>query len=756
MKFFYFFSKGSVVAQVIIASQRESGVEMGAYYNQMTKLLSDAAAQNTFGRFQIPATSIVTASKEYCIQETSNVQSSKGPYNWPMTKTGQNATVACPNGPAGSNATRACKGSYVNGASWGDVADSLCAFNNKISEELNQLSEVTVNDTNAESTATALEKLTKNATSFTADDTVFAATTFVKLISVNVTTDKIVNDILETASNLLQANENALATSQAQGKALSSIVQGIETLADKIPLPNTTGTPVVRVSSGVAIQALKIDKSSNTPLKFGMKNASFSLNNVVSNQAYDSNQVQVGLSLPETLALDIIGTDEPRISFIAYKGSQFFQTTKTDFRGKRNVDKTQNPNSMVISAHVKGSKRVNLSKSLTGTFKKISPSQADKCVFWDFAKNDGFGAWSSEGCRQNEVSSGRVICECDHMTNFAILFDVYAGRKTVEDETHEQILGIISFIGIGLSLGGLFLVLLTMAMFSRLRRNLPSKILIHLCLALMLTLICFVAGADRTEPVYVCRGFAVAIQYFLLASFCWMSVESVNLYLSFVVVMGSYITKFMLKAAVFAWGLPAVIVAVTASLRIQDYGNERYCVVSGWAAYGTMFAPICLIVILNIGVFIRVFYALQSSAKGKKISKDQKRTGISQLRIAATFSCILGLTWIFGIFAIADARIFFQYLFCIFNSLQGFIIFYLHVARQQEARKHWIFFLTGKGLNYHRATMSSSTARTMRTNKGETYRLRTPSADKNGTLTSTLGRSNEYSNNNFRPSQSEA
>ena len=78
---------------------------------------------------------------------------------------------------------------------------------------------------------------------------------------------------------------------------------------------------------------------------------------------------------------------------------------------------------------------------------------------------DGYGAWSSEGCHQKNVISGRVICECDHMTNFAILFDVYAGKKTVEDETHEQILGIISFIGIGLSLGGLFLVLLTLAMF---------------------------------------------------------------------------------------------------------------------------------------------------------------------------------------------------------------------------------------------------------------------------------------------------
>ena len=36
---------------------------MDAYYNQMTKLLSDAAAQNKFGRFQIPASSIVIASK---------------------------------------------------------------------------------------------------------------------------------------------------------------------------------------------------------------------------------------------------------------------------------------------------------------------------------------------------------------------------------------------------------------------------------------------------------------------------------------------------------------------------------------------------------------------------------------------------------------------------------------------------------------------------------------------------------------------
>ena len=90
--------------------------------------------------------------------------------------------------------------------------------------------------------------------------------------------------------------------------------------------------------------------------------------------------------------------------------------------------------------------------------------------------------------------------------------------------------------------------------YRRLRRTLPPKILIHLCFSLMLTLICFVAGADRTESLYVCRAFAISIHYFMLTTFLWMTVEAFNLYISFVVVMGSYISRFMLKAALYAWG----------------------------------------------------------------------------------------------------------------------------------------------------------------------------------------------------------
>ena len=46
-----------------------------------------------------------------------------------------------------------------------------------------------------------------------------------------------------------------------------------------------------------------------------------------------------------------------------------------------------------------------------------------QCVFWDIEMDDESGDWSTEGCRLTaDVSdSGMVECQCDHLTNFAIL-----------------------------------------------------------------------------------------------------------------------------------------------------------------------------------------------------------------------------------------------------------------------------------------------------------------------------------------------
>ncbi|XP_055958783.1 adhesion G protein-coupled receptor E5-like [Patella vulgata] len=59
--------------------------------------------------------------------------------------------------------------------------------------------------------------------------------------------------------------------------------------------------------------------------------------------------------------------------------------------------------------------------------------------------------------------------------------------------------------------------------------------------------------------------------------------------------------------------------------------------------------------------------------------------------IMASFMWMLmeGLTWVFGFLAISDARLVFQYIFTVLNSLQGFLIFILFTARDKNVRDYW-------------------------------------------------------------------
>lgn len=54
------------------------------------------------------------------------------------------------------------------------------------------------------------------------------------------------------------------------------------------------------------------------------------------------------------------------------------------------------------------------------------------------------------------------------------------------------------------------------------------------------------------------------------------------------------------------------------------------------------------------------------------------------------------MTWVFGFFAVNDARLPFQYLFCITNAFQGLVIFLLHNIRDPTVVAWWrkVFHLT--------------------------------------------------------------
>ena len=71
---------------------------------------------------------------------------------------------------------------------------------------------------------------------------------------------------------------------------------------------------------------------------------------------------------------------------------------------------------------------------------------------------------------------------------------------------------------------------------------------------------------------------------------------------------------------------------------------------------------------------------------------------------SAPYECFLvtvififvGLTWIFGFLAVHNARLVFQYIFCILNAFHGFWIFLNYCIREPSVRHHWREFICCK------------------------------------------------------------
>ena len=111
--------------------------------------------------------------------------------------------------------------------------------------------------------------------------------------------------------------------------------------------------------------------------------------------------------------------------------------------------------------------------------------------------------------------------------------------------------------------------------------------------------------------------------------------------------------------------------------------------VRGLPFYFAVLLPVVMVLLGNIVVLVLVLRAIQDGAQLVKDSKAAKNKKMTQARIAFACAVLLGLTWVFAILAIGELRDFFQWLFCIFNSLQGFFIFIFYTLRSIEVRREW-------------------------------------------------------------------
>lgn len=113
----------------------------------------------------------------------------------------------------------------------------------------------------------------------------------------------------------------------------------------------------------------------------------------------------------------------------------------------------------------------------------------------------------------------------------------------------------------------------------KLRKDIPSKILIQLCLALLMLNLVFLVDAWLAlypQAVGLCISTAWFLHYFLLVTFTWMGLEAFHMYLALVKVFNSYISRYMVKFSLVGWGVPMIVVIIVIAINKDNYGLVSY------------------------------------------------------------------------------------------------------------------------------------------------------------------------------------
>uniref|UniRef100_A0A8C6S403 Adhesion G-protein coupled receptor G6 n=1 Tax=Nannospalax galili TaxID=1026970 RepID=A0A8C6S403_NANGA len=323
------------------------------------------------------------------------------------------------------------------------------------------------------------------------------------------------------------------------------------------------------------------------------------------------------------------------------------------------------------------------------------------CAFWDLNKNKSFGGWNTSGCiAHTDSEAGETICLCNHFTHFGVLMDLPRSASQI-DGRNTKVLTFITYIGCGISAIFSAATLLTYIAFEKLRRDYPSKILMNLSSALLFLNLIFLLDGWITsfDVAALCTAVAALLHFFLLATFTWMGLEAIHMYIALVKVFNTYIHRYILKFCIIGWGLPALVVSIILASRKQNgvYGKESYgkeqddqfC----WIQDPVVFYVTCagyfgVMFFLNVAMFIVVMVQI-CGRNGKRSNRTLREEILRNLRSVVSLTFLLGMTWGFAFFAWGPLNIPFMYLFSIFNSLQGLFIFIFHCAMKENVQKQW-------------------------------------------------------------------
>ncbi|XP_060076968.1 uncharacterized protein LOC132556569 [Ylistrum balloti] len=271
------------------------------------------------------------------------------------------------------------------------------------------------------------------------------------------------------------------------------------------------------------------------------------------------------------------------------------------------------------------------------------------------------------------------------LNDYLEILDEYTA--STKDDTFRQALSVTTLVCTAASLLFLFITFCTYSLF-RAMRSVPGVNNMSLVFAMFFSQAFFQFGFDKTSHASLCKSIGVFTHYFWLATFACMNICTYHMYSVFatstLTARHRNVRKTITTYILYSYGTPALVVLVNIITsyvisRVDDvnsgfteigYGGGSCFISNKVSLYVTFLAPVVLICIINLFMFIRVAIQIGSTPKVES-TKAQRLDFVIYVKL---FS-ITGITWIFLIIDSFFPLSVFSFIVTFLTGFQGVAIF---------------------------------------------------------------------------------
>ncbi|XP_072048244.1 adhesion G-protein coupled receptor G6-like [Amphiura filiformis] len=329
-----------------------------------------------------------------------------------------------------------CDGDYLSQPHF--LHDSIictCGRNLTVDEQLKKLAEIALTMDNVQSVLDNATSISERSQNISVDGVHSAIDIIVNAVDVQSPEPMVANGVIGVLNNVMDVNPEIL-EDIVYTNALNDATLALETQLQNVQV--SEGDPYRNVRANLAAEVHEVS-GSELQNGLGIVSAGAAAEALIDENIVllDSQQL-VDEFRPEADTLIFIPasvfdtakdteSEMIRVTFAFFSTPVLFKSVSLAESNSNNQDYQRDINTRVLSCTVGGIRIINLEEPIRTVFQRVSSdyfntANNSACVYWDYEADSGRGNWSTEGCRTiGEIQNGRQECECDHLTNFAVL-----------------------------------------------------------------------------------------------------------------------------------------------------------------------------------------------------------------------------------------------------------------------------------------------------------------------------------------------